>query len=243
MTTTETERLSFLGIPVIGEINKHSERKSQRPLAELEPLIRNVVEDPEIYAFGWAQYTPYFNDGEPCVFWVGDPWFLTIADVVKLFLEEDGKSTQPAEPRQAEPIDRARELLRRAGINPDEVLKPTEPQPTFEPVVPVAVDRSQLPEFDDLPEFDEEDYTVSYGEHPTLGKATYSWVDTPDGRKRLPVPGSYTGSHAVRYNAAQELSRAFESKAFDDVLLTAFGDHCRVVVQRSGIHVDEYSHD
>jgi hypothetical protein len=30
--------------------------------------------------FGWTQYTPYFNDGDPCVFRVGTPWFRTTAD-------------------------------------------------------------------------------------------------------------------------------------------------------------------
>jgi len=32
---------------------------------------------PIIKAVSWTQYTPYFNDGEPCVFQVGDMWFLT----------------------------------------------------------------------------------------------------------------------------------------------------------------------
>ena len=33
--------------------------------------------NPEIVNVGWTQYTPYFNDGDPCVFSVGDFYFQT----------------------------------------------------------------------------------------------------------------------------------------------------------------------
>jgi len=75
-----TTKTNFLGIPVEGDINKADERTPQKPLSELEPLIRAVLDDPTMKAFGWNQYTPYFNDGDPCVFRVNGPWFLTEAD-------------------------------------------------------------------------------------------------------------------------------------------------------------------
>jgi hypothetical protein len=34
-----------------------------------------LQEHPEIEALKWAQYTPYFNDGEPCEFSVGDLYY------------------------------------------------------------------------------------------------------------------------------------------------------------------------
>lgn len=71
---------NFLGIPVEGDITKPDRRTPQRPLAELEPLIQAVLADDTIDSFGWTQYTPYFNDGEPCTFSVGEPWFRTTAD-------------------------------------------------------------------------------------------------------------------------------------------------------------------
>lgn len=76
MTDTATHK-NFLGIPVEGDITRGSSRKAQRPLAELEPLLRAVLNDPRIHTIGWTQYTPYFNDGEPCEFSVGQPWFTT----------------------------------------------------------------------------------------------------------------------------------------------------------------------
>lgn len=75
MTTT-----NFLGIPIEGDITRHDTLKEQKPLSELEPLMRAVLDDPTIKAFGWTQYTPYFNDGDTCIFSVNNPWFLTIDD-------------------------------------------------------------------------------------------------------------------------------------------------------------------
>jgi hypothetical protein len=75
-----TKHANFLGIPVDGDITKGDKRVPQKPLSELEPLMRAVLDDPTMKAFGWTQYTPYFNDGDPCVFSVGTPWFLTVND-------------------------------------------------------------------------------------------------------------------------------------------------------------------
>lgn len=32
-------------------------------------------EHPDIHALSWRQYTPYFNDGDPCVFGVREPYY------------------------------------------------------------------------------------------------------------------------------------------------------------------------
>jgi hypothetical protein len=72
--------VNFLGIPVEGDIQHPDKKTPQRPLSELEPLLRAVLDDPTIDSFGWTQYTPYFNDGDPCVFHVGEPWFRTKGD-------------------------------------------------------------------------------------------------------------------------------------------------------------------
>jgi hypothetical protein len=36
---------------------------------QIEPVLKNFMkEHPNIKAIGWQQYTPYFNDGDECVF-------------------------------------------------------------------------------------------------------------------------------------------------------------------------------
>lgn len=71
---------NFLGIPIDGEIRRDSQ-VPQRPLSDLEPLIRAVLDDESIVDLGWTQYTPYYNDGEPCTFRIGAVWFRTAEDV------------------------------------------------------------------------------------------------------------------------------------------------------------------
>ncbi|MFF5231596.1 hypothetical protein [Dactylosporangium sp. NPDC000521] len=73
---------NFLGIPVAGTITPPDPVVEQRPLSDLEPLIRAILADDAIVEFGWTQYTPYFNDGDPCVFRVNTPWFRTPEDPV-----------------------------------------------------------------------------------------------------------------------------------------------------------------
>lgn len=70
---------SFLGIPVEGEITR-SDRMPQRPLSELRPLLTAVLDDDAVVEFGWQQYTPYFNDGDTCVFDAHSFWARTTSD-------------------------------------------------------------------------------------------------------------------------------------------------------------------
>lgn len=75
-----TQVTSFLGIPVTGSIVKGERRAIQLPIDDFRPLILAVLDIKEITGFGWRQYTPYFNDGEPCVFSAYGAWFATEED-------------------------------------------------------------------------------------------------------------------------------------------------------------------
>lgn len=76
------QKSNFLGIPVEGEINFYTDRSViQKPIEELQPILQAVLDDPFIVRFGWHQYTPYFNDGDPCVFSVYGFWVLTELDI------------------------------------------------------------------------------------------------------------------------------------------------------------------
>lgn len=76
--TTDT---NFLGMPVSGDITQGSTRVEQKPIEELAPLFQALLDDPTIVEFGWRQYTPYFNDGDPCEFDVHGLWVRTTAEV------------------------------------------------------------------------------------------------------------------------------------------------------------------
>ncbi|WP_433259214.1 hypothetical protein ACQPYK_49485 (plasmid) [Streptosporangium sp. CA-135522] len=70
---------TFLGIPIEGEIIR-SNKDEQKPIEEFAPLMQAVLDDPTVQAFGWQQCTPYFNDGDECIFSAGSLWIRTDAD-------------------------------------------------------------------------------------------------------------------------------------------------------------------
>jgi len=74
MSTTR----SFLGIPVTGDISTAATRVEQRPIEEFAPLVQALLDDETIIDFGWRQYTPYFNDGDPCEFGAHSLWVRTV---------------------------------------------------------------------------------------------------------------------------------------------------------------------
>lgn len=64
MTTDAT----FSGLPINGNITYGIEPKDQRPADDLTPILQAALDQPGVTEITWAQYTPYFNDGDPCVF-------------------------------------------------------------------------------------------------------------------------------------------------------------------------------
>lgn len=80
----------FLGIPIEGDAYDYHIRKpvTQRPVEDLKPYFDKLWKN-GIKAVYWAQYTPYFNDGDTCEFGVREPSFTTNPEVAKAWLDED----------------------------------------------------------------------------------------------------------------------------------------------------------
>lgn len=87
MTKLQTER-SFMGIKIAGEYTHGRSYEDQRPLNELTSYFQDAF-DKGIKAISWQQYTPYFNDGEPCEFGVGDISFTNNPVVASAWLDEE----------------------------------------------------------------------------------------------------------------------------------------------------------
>lgn len=83
MTTTEATK-TVGGRPITGEISYYSER----PLPEQKELTDGFIQKlDEMFAKGathvkWEQYTPYFNDGDPCNFGLGE-WYVKLPDTAE----------------------------------------------------------------------------------------------------------------------------------------------------------------
>ncbi len=56
-----------------GKRKQIEEAAREQAKAILAPGLQKFMEaHPDIKAIGWTQYTPYFNDGDPCVFGINE---------------------------------------------------------------------------------------------------------------------------------------------------------------------------
>jgi hypothetical protein len=64
---------TVLGRPVNGEITRRKEKRhEQRPGEEFVAMLDSLLIRSNVHSVRWTQYTPYFNDGEPCIFGIND---------------------------------------------------------------------------------------------------------------------------------------------------------------------------
>lgn len=74
----------LLGRPIEGEISHYSERSPREqysPERLLEMLDAVFAADERVTALGWRQYTPYFNDGDPCYFGIHSESSIAINEI------------------------------------------------------------------------------------------------------------------------------------------------------------------
>lgn len=84
-TTSSTSDYRITGRPVMGDITQGDVNMTpQITNEEFLALVDAVLDLPHVVALKWMQYTPYFNDGEPCTFGIYD------ARIVFDFGLEDG---------------------------------------------------------------------------------------------------------------------------------------------------------
>ena len=69
-------------ISEVQDMNAQLESIRQEHLKTLREKFKSITSAffegaPQVQAVVWDQYTPYFNDGEPCEFSVNEPFFVT----------------------------------------------------------------------------------------------------------------------------------------------------------------------
>lgn len=80
---------NYFGIPIEGDFTESSSVVEQDPDEEFHKAIKAMLDDPEIVDFGWQQYTPYFNDGDPCTFSACGAWVRTKQDIDDEYTEDE----------------------------------------------------------------------------------------------------------------------------------------------------------
>ena len=72
----------------IDEITKKFEEMQKEMAAQLQTAFKEMTKElfdscPELKSVVWAQYAPYFNDGEECVFTVHCPTFTNATEITR----------------------------------------------------------------------------------------------------------------------------------------------------------------
>lgn len=76
---TDNRPQELLGFSITGNYSRFTELQAEQyPLSQLLPVLQKVIDDHTVAEFGWTQYTPYFNDGEACIFHAYGVWVSTV---------------------------------------------------------------------------------------------------------------------------------------------------------------------
>jgi hypothetical protein len=63
---------------VVSNFNKLAEGLQKTMREEIKKVFTSFFEEfPQVKTIHWTQYTPYFSDGDECIFRLGDLWFTT----------------------------------------------------------------------------------------------------------------------------------------------------------------------
>lgn len=60
------------GRSISGDVNPVGSLPEQAPASEFLDALDSILAIPGVESVRWEQFTPYFNDGEPCVFSTGE---------------------------------------------------------------------------------------------------------------------------------------------------------------------------
>lgn len=81
------------GRPVTGDVKHYTTVVSQDDPAKFIAALDEVLALPNVEAVKWTQYTPYFNDGDACVFGASEVRVRIIDDADDVGEYEDGYRT------------------------------------------------------------------------------------------------------------------------------------------------------
>ena len=75
---------------LLNEYNKTKSIFSEKAISIIKNSIKNIFEKTQVKAIYWTQYTPYFNDGEECIFGIHS--ILVSTNALSTFEDEEETS-------------------------------------------------------------------------------------------------------------------------------------------------------
>ena len=105
------------------EIKDLQTKMQERGFQCIKEISKEIFDKyPELHSFSWDQYTPYFNDGDECVFRVNDWLKVQFEDG---YILEDWSSTSRKYAKNESPkyMDAADEAYKLVSSIPEDVMK------------------------------------------------------------------------------------------------------------------------
>lgn len=226
--TDNRNRLEILN-GTLAEFNERVNKLQEEMQAVARPVIKEAATEifdvcPEIHSFHWHQYTPYFNDGEPCTFSVHDVFMVLERDV-----DEYGDLTcdsyEGSFLYSARDLENYETLLKEVleyESDPEKWQRKYREEKGFSP----DADASTLPF--------------------NLKNPRPSWKSSSDLRKEIALAKADVELYgAEQTNQIEKATRDMGNiiQAFPETVMQfTFGDHAKVTITRDDIIVDEYEH-
>lgn len=183
--------------------------------ATAEAAKRALDKSPEIEYIYWPQFTPFFSDGESCIFTVHEVEFKLHADYDDYFDTGEGSYLY-----SYNDYVRAKDALQEVTeyVNDNAAWR-----------AKAEIDYRKL-------------YNRALPAHYRPYPSTIE--EAEEEVKRIELQRNLLSQEAADriLNSVNEFS-AFLQLIPDNILQTAFGDHVKVIISREGVTVEEYIHD
>lgn len=177
----------------------------------------------------WTQYTPYFNDGEPCRFSVGDLYLLLWEDAENADISFDGEGSVLYDTDSIQNLERRIAKWKSYLANPREAALQYQrkhiERANYDPFAPDRPGR----------------YMGRTAEQK-IADWRPDYVSLNDLEQELEQAHKFVSQYPGLSADFDELATMFAS-IDDELMEDMFGDHVLVTVTRDGIETEHYSHD
>jgi hypothetical protein len=205
------------------ELNAQIKRAKQEMQDKSKGLIEEAAKRfldacPEVTGVHWTQYTPYFNDGESCEFSVNEMCFHILEDE-----DDEVEAYESSEIYTAKDLENAKEKLK---VAEEYTANPTAWREQYVKEYEMKLGR---------PYGNGINHLRPYPSDPTVAQERIDEI-----QRNLET---YGPDVADRINLEFSKFTGAMKRIPDDIMLSVYGDHAFVIINRDGTEIDEYEHD
>lgn len=203
----------------INELRSQMQEKSKELMKEAFREFFEKYEEPVECIF-WAQYTPYFNDGDACEFRVNE---------INILLKDDEDACD-YEGSSLYDLDNIEEL--KANIQKWEAWEKD----------PIGEARKYQSDY--IKRYNRNPFDQNSWHRKTEQQQMEEWRPYYTSKERLQEQLEFAENFQwPNLKSDFEKIKQLISNIDEDLMLAMFGDHCKVIVAKDSIEVEEYSHD